>query len=1775
MAAPNNRFAFDSNNLISFCKRSDMQECKGQSEAILELRMKDLDGRWIKVEKSYEDLMLSDQSQEIKTTAQEQYEVCVDVYYMCMSKILDFIKPNKEPLDPRVSLGSTVPNTSEDVLNTCLKLPPCDTQIFAGSYEEWPPFRDMFTAVYINHPRLTSAEKLYHLRNKTKDTAGAIVKRFPLTDENFNLAWQALKSRYENVRVLVDNQIRNLFNIPLAVVEDSDSLQRIHSSVTDCLSMLETLGVSAKGWDPLLVNLVYSKLPHETLAQWEQSLNACRELPKWSQLSNFLLQRCEIVERISTIKLTKSSFPSHYDAQSRIQTYASQEKLNINCKMCNEEHGLRICPQFRKLSVQERVDFVFKNQCCNNCLSVSHIKTSCKSKNTCLNCGKKHHTLLHMRAVNNSKKSVDQSHNENSQSLQAKASNSQAQIPNSRDNQKPETSNLAKLPPIHSNYATNNTNILLRTALVQIESRGEHFTIRALIDPGSERTFISEKIRKRLSLPYKRSRFEIIGVGGQSQIAEKECDLVLVSQRNKFRFQITAIVLPKVTNKIPSSSFKINDPSNLSDIELADPYFNVSSSIDLILGNDSERYINLDGIKRDVCGSASAYNTVFGWVLSGPVQTKPIFSFSSLVTSTEHSNINDLLRKFWEQEEIPMSPAISSEDEYCEEFYVQTTKRLADGRYMVRLPFRKEFPNEKFLGPSRFMALGQYVRMEQTLSKDLSLSLQYNEVLNEYITLGHMEETTSCEYFLENKCNSFYLPHHAVVRPESKTTKVRVVFNASRKSKSGFSLNDVLYTGPTLQADLMSVILNWRFYRYVFSGDIQKMYRQILIDPIDRPFQRILFQKSPRDPVKDYELKTVTFGINCAPFLAIRTLLQLASDIQDQFPKASTILRHETYVDDILAGGHSIESAIQSQEQLIKSLKSANFNLKKITSNDSRLLKSFPKEDLYDSNFLKFHDSSSTKTLGIRWNALTDSFTYSFEPILKATTITKRQILSSVAKLFDPAGWISPIVIRGKILIQQLWLERIDWDEPVSADSLRTWNELINDLPSVEKIRIPRWIQFTPVDCIQIHGFCDASKMAYCAAVYIRVQTSRTVFTNLLVSKSKVAPLDAITLPRLELSGAVMLAKLTNHTISSLELNQYEVVLWCDSSIVLGWLAKPPATWKEIYVSNRVSKIHKLIPNAKWRHVPTHYNPADLGSRGCRPQDLYSSTEISQKEANSVKIRLIILAQKQWYKYEYSSLSNSESIPKDSSLFTLNPFIDANGVLRVNGRLANAPLSYNERFPIILPRNSHFCELFLAHLHEFLAHGECHLMCRMLQTQFYIPRLKLRIRKLIRYCKTCIIHKRKSCSQIMAALPSERCTLSSPFHTTGIDFAGPFELKNSTLKNASTVKGYVCVFVCFATKAVHLEPCSNLSTAAFQATFARFVGRRGLPHKIVSDNGRNFVGASRAFRKEFLTFLKTVSHDIAQKYLTHGFEWSFIPPHAPHMGGLWEAAVKSFKFHLKRVAGAHRFTFEEFTTVLSRIEGVLNSRPISALSEDPTDLTALTPGHFLRGGPMLAIPEPTVENLSLISRWEKLKAIHHQFAIQWKEDYLKSLHKRYKWKFSEPNLKIDDFVIIIDDILPPNEWRYRNQPPRNPDVHQCQVCYRYHSLRFCRSFLAMNSTKRNQVVRQKQYCLNCLARTHIVRKCESPDKCKKCGLLHHTLLHPTRHPRGKAQHTNIRERIGSRSQVASRTNTKLRGNSQHHQSQAKDKAERQPNQWIISEAIRTLAAVLCTNSTTS
>lgn len=300
-------------------------------------------------------------------------------------------------------------------------------------------------------------------------------------------------------------------------------------------------------------------------------------------------------------------------------------------------------------------------------------------------------------------------------------------------------------------------------------------------------------------------------------------------------------------------------------------------------------------------------------------------------------------------------------------------------------------------------------------------------------------------------------------------------------------------------------------------------------------------------------------------------------------------------------------------------------------------------------------------------------------------------------------------------------------------------------------------------------------------------------------------------------------------------------------------------------------------------------------------------------------------------------------------------------------------------------------------------------------------------RKVFYECINCFKTKPVAVQPIMGDLPKQRIEPSRPFSVCGIDFAGPFSIKTSLRRNAPTNKGYICLFVCFATKAVHIELVCNLTTEAFLNALKRFISRRGLCSDIYSDNATNFVGANRRLSELKKLFYIEKSMDTIQESLAKlGICWHFIPPRSPHFGGLWESAVKAMKNHLYRTLGNANMTYEELNTVVIQIEACLNSRPLCSLSSDPTDLSALTPGHFLTGDSLTAIPEPdlTATPINKLNRWRRVTQASQQLWSRWQKEYLAALQQRSKWADENgPRVKIGSIVLIKEDNVPALQWK--------------------------------------------------------------------------------------------------------------------------------------------------------
>lgn len=275
----------------------------------------------------------------------------------------------------------------------------------------------------------------------------------------------------------------------------------------------------------------------------------------------------------------------------------------------------------------------------------------------------------------------------------------------------------------------------------------------------------------------------------------------------------------------------------------------------------------------------------------------------------------------------------------------------------------------------------------------------------------------------------------------------------------------------------------------------------------------------------------------------------------------------------------------------------------------------------------------------------------------------------------------------------------------------------------------------------------------------------------------------------------------------------------------------------------------------------------------------------------------------------------------------------------------------------------------------------------------------------------------------MANLPSVRVRQAFPFENTGCDYAGPFTLKLYKGRNPKTSKGYICVFVCMVTSAIHIELVADLSTDSFLSALRIFMARRGKCSNIYSDNGKNFVGGKRKL-DEMYQQLQSDEHNTAilSALATEGIKWHFIPPYSPHWGGIWESAVRSVKLHLKRVVGSTILTFEQMRTLLAQIEAVVNSRPLGATADTQTNY--LSPSHFLLGRPTTMVPEGNLTSIGVnrLDYWQTVQCMHQGFWKRWSQEYLTSLQQRPKWLNANPNLEVNDLVIVKEANTPPATW---------------------------------------------------------------------------------------------------------------------------------------------------------
>ena len=421
------------------------------------------------------------------------------------------------------------------------------------------------------------------------------------------------------------------------------------------------------------------------------------------------------------------------------------------------------------------------------------------------------------------------------------------------------------------------------------------------------------------------------------------------------------------------------------------------------------------------------------------------------------------------------------------------------------------------------------------------------------------------------------------------------------------------------------------------------------------------------------------------------------------------------------------------------------------------------------------------------------------------------------------------------------------------------------------------------------------------------------------------------------------------------------------------------------WVEGRYDSYHKTITITAWCfHFVLNLQPKH------RNQPRITTPQLTTMEVNRAEHHLLVRAQARSFPNEVYQLQRDKSISHSSKLLALSPVIGKDGLLCVGGCLSNANLSLSQSHPIILSSKDIIVDHLFNYKHVHLGHCGPSVLLSSTGNQFHIVGARRLARAVCRRCVTCRRVSAKTQSQTMGQLPAPRVTPNPPFTITGVDYAGPFILKKGYTRKPVLIKSYISIFVCLSSKASHIEIISDQTTEAFLDGLKRFIAGVACPRRSTRITApTSWVQKTTSTTYHFLQSTTTISA-VNQYLLSQRVQWQCISEGAPHFGGVWEAAVKAAKYHLRRVMGTQRLTYEEFATVTCQIESCLNSRPLTSITSHAIDgISALTPGHFLIGRPLKAYPETTIlQELSLLNRWTMCQAMVHHFWKRWSTEYL-------------------------------------------------------------------------------------------------------------------------------------------------------------------------------------------
>jgi len=1351
-----------------------------------------------------------------------------------------------------------------------------------------------------------------------------------------------------------------------------------------------------------------------------------------------------------------------------------------NCKKCHSVHngGLFGCDEFKALSVADRRKFATESKLCFNCLKSGHFAGSCRLQRTCPvdGCGKKHTKFLHLKS---------QGSNE----------------------QHPEVAmNRASCGAVGMGVATR---IALPVVAVNVraDDAKQPILTYALLDPGSTNTFCSQDLAGKLGVKGLSTTLSLATLEQpDKKVMSTVTSLEIAPAEGGIFYKLTDVFttecIPVKTCHVASRSDVCNWP-HLKDLSLST---NLNGTdVSLLIGQDHPDLLLAREVREGGPGQPYATRTRLGWAIGGPMNqsTKSRSVTMNFLSASER--LERQVERFWKIEDweglCSSGTGHSVEDKMVLDIWEGSICQV-DGHYELAIPFRNRemvYPDSQPTAECRLHGL------KRRLKRNPDLHQRYTSVMSEMISKGYAEEVTTSTVL---KGPLWYLPHHPVITPK----KVRIVFDCASQVE-GKSLNSYIMQGPDIANRLIGVLARARLGPVAIMADIEAMFHQVKVSPDDRDALRFLWWPDGRidEEPHVYRMTSHLFGGNWSPACCGFALRRNAKEKGHRYSQTAVdVVMHNFYVDDCFKAVDSEEEAIQLITELRALLAEGGFNLTKWASNRKAVVRAVPEKERAKSlnNIdLEVDGLPDEKTLGLTWRLADDEFT--FQTMEREKPATRRGMLSVVSAVFDPLGFLSPFLLKARLVIQDLTRMKLGWDETPPDHQLSQWREWRTGLEMIRHFSIKRCVRPQgAVEC-QLHHFSDASQFAYGTVTYFRVvNQDGSIDCTLIMSKSRLAPLKTMSIPRLELSAAALAVRVDSMLQQELNLDLKPSVFWTDSAIVLGYIHNTMARY-HTFVANRISAIRDGSVPEQWRHVASADNPADDVSRGLTateivtnerwllgPRLLYSAEDWSQEchftvDANDSELkkpalfmtgvskdRFDLLArldyfsswfrmkravaailmlksklrrgksqhttvqmlteaegiilkevQKKAFTDEIGMLSSigegnddgeqrSVLLKKRSPLYCLDPFLDEKGLIRVGGRVKRASIPRDVAHPVVLPKRSHVTELIVSHFHVKSGHSGTNTTLNEIRASgFWVLKGRTVVAAHVHRCVTCRKLRGVALVQKMSDLPPDRLEPSPPFTYSAVDFFGPFLVK----EGRSEKKRWGAMFVCMASRAIHIEIAHSLSTDSFINAYRRFVGRRGPIRQLRCDRGTNFVGA----KNELLAELEGIDNEtIRQKLLKDDCDWIEFKmnfPHSSHMGGAWERLIRCARNALASLLAKHPCVLDDelLHTLMVEAELIVNSRPLTYMGMDEAgSMEPLTPIQLLTFKSKVVSAPPSVfvkEDVYCKKRWRCVQYLADQFWRRWRKEYLPTLQERRKWQQPQQNLANGDIVLLIDE----------------------------------------------------------------------------------------------------------------------------------------------------------------